>query len=46
MGLAATVNNVVNRSRLSFLLSGKERVITMTKVQYFFLVIRKLFSKF
>jgi hypothetical protein len=41
MRLVATVNNVVNRSRLSYLLSGKERVITRTKVQYANLVIRK-----
>jgi hypothetical protein len=41
MILRATGNNVVNRSRLCCLLSGKERVITRTKVQYENLLIRK-----
>jgi hypothetical protein len=45
MILVATVNNVVNRSRLICLLSGKELVITRIKVQYATLVIRKLFNK-
>jgi hypothetical protein len=41
MGLVATVNKVVNRSRLGCLLSVKERVITRTKVQNGNHVIRK-----